>query len=95
MSAAFWIWLAGERRIIGEFATLMFHDLSGFAADTSEGIKQELTEILRLQNILVAEIVSKSMVEQATLEDYITRKAEWYIPAKEAIALKLADCYYK
>ena len=29
------------------------------------------------------------------LRDYISRKAEWYIPASEAITLKLADKYYK
>lgn len=28
-------------------------------------------------------------------EIYITRKAEWYIPASEAISLKLANSYYK
>ena len=66
-----------------------------FAIDTTEGIKQELIEILRLQNLLVTEILSKSIVKEETLQDYITRKAEWYIPADEAIKLKLADGYYK
>ena len=95
MSMALWIWLAGEKRIIGEHATLMFHDLSVFAIDKTEGLKQELDEMLRLQAILVSEITEKSLVKEETLRDYITRKAEWYIPAKEAIALKLADEYYK
>ena len=91
MSMALWIWLAGEKRIIGEHGTLMFHDLSVFAIDKTEGLKQELDEMLRLQAILVSEITEKSLVKEETLRDYITRKAEWYIPAKEAIALKLAD----
>ena len=30
------------------------------------------------------------MVKEETLKDYIIRKAEWYIPADEAIELKLA-----
>jgi hypothetical protein len=34
-------------------------------------------------------------VSQETLDDYIVRKAEWYIPANEAIKLKIADKYYK
>ena len=95
MSMALWIWLAGEKCIIGEHGTLMFHDLSVFAIDKTEGLKQELDEMLRLQAILVSEITEKSLVKEETLRDYITRKAEWYIPAKEAIALKLADEYYK
>ena len=28
MSMALWIWLAGEKRLVGELSTLMFHDLS-------------------------------------------------------------------
>lgn len=94
MSMALWIWLASEKRLVGELSTLMFHDLSVFAIDTTEGIKQELIEMLRLQNLLVTEILSKSIVKEETLQDYITRKAEWYIPADEAIKLKLADGYY-
>lgn len=61
----------------------------------TEGIKQELNEMIRLQEMLVSEIVGKSMVKEETLRDYISRKAEWYIPATEAITLKLADKYYK
>ena len=94
MSMAMWIWLAGERRLVGERSTLMFHDLATFAIDTTEGIKQELNEMLRLQSLLIAEITENSMVTEETLKDYITRKAEWYIPADEAIKLKLANGYY-
>ena len=45
--------------------------------------------------MLVAEITEKSIVKEETLRDFITRKAEWYIPASEAISLKLATGYYK
>lgn len=95
MSMGFWIYLAGHKRFIGEHSTLMFHDIATWVADKSEGIKQELNEMLRLQKIICNEITSTSLVKQETLDDYITRKAEWYIPAEEAIKLKLADGYYK
>ena len=95
MSMAFWIWLSGENRLVGKRATLMFHDLASFVVGKTEGIKQELNEMTRLQNLLVDEITKKSMVKEETLKDYIIRKAEWYIPADEAIALKLATGYYK
>ena len=36
-----------------------------------------------------------SLVEESVLKDYINRKADWYIPAEEAIRLKIADAYYK
>ena len=40
-------------------------------------------------------ITNNSLVKQETLNDYITRKAEWYISAEEAINLKIAHEYYK
>lgn len=95
MSMGFWIYLAGHKRYVGENTTLMFHDITCWVWDKSEGIKQELNEILRLQKIICDEITNTSSVKQAILDDYITRKAEWFIPAEEAIKLKLADGYYK
>lgn len=95
MSMGLWIYLAGHKRFIGEHSTLMFHDISTWVWDKSEGIKQELNEMLRLQKIICDEITNTSLVKQETLNDYINRKAEWYIPANEAIKLKLADGYYK
>jgi len=95
MSMGLWIWLAGSKRLVGENATLMFHDLSTFAADKTEGIIQELAEMKRLQKVLIETILDNSSIKRETLKDYVVRKAEWYIPAKDAIKLSLADDYYK
>ena len=95
MSMGLWIWLSGARRFIGENATLMYHDVTGWVWDKTETVKQELEELLRLQEMLIKEITSRSLVKEETIVDYITRKAEWYIPSYTAIELKLADEYYK
>ena len=95
MSMGLWIYLAGEERYVGENSTLMFHDISNWIWDKSETVKQELKEMLRLQKMLCEEILSNSLVKQEQLDDYITRKAEWYIPSEKAIKLKLANGYYK
>ena len=95
MSMGLWIYLAGHKRFVGENATLMFHDISTVVWDKTEGIKQEVKEMERLQAMLSQHITSTSLIKQETLDDYITRKAEWYIPSDEAIKLKLADGYYK
>ena len=95
MSMGFWIYLAGHKRYVGEHTTLMFHDISTWVGDKSENLKQELNEVLRLQKIICNEMTNTSLIKQETLDDYIIRKAEWYIPADEAIKLKLADGYYK
>lgn len=95
MSMGFWIWLAGKKRLIGKNATLMFHDVSSWVQDKTEKIKQVLDESLRLQTMYIKEIISKSTIPEETLQDYINRKAEFYISAEKAIEFKLANEYYK
>ena len=51
--------------------------------------------MLRLQEMLIADIVDDSLVTEEMLRDYILRKAEWFISAEEAMSLKLANGYYK
>ncbi len=63
----------GAKRFVGESATLMFHDVSLFAYDKTEGIKQELNEMIRLQEMWFQN-VGKSMVKEETLRDFISRK---------------------
>lgn len=95
MSMGLWVWLSGKVRRIGKHGTLMFHDVCSFVYDKTEGVKQELDEMLRLQKMFLAEITEVSSVEEGKLQDVITRKAEWYISAQEALALNLADGYYE
>ena len=95
MSGGLLIFMAGKKRFVGENATLMFHDVSGWVNDKTEGIKQELEESKRLSRMYCNIITYNSLVKQETLDDYITRKAEWFISAEEAINLKIAHEYYK
>ena len=53
-----------------------------------------MEEATRLSKMYCNTITSESNVTQSTLDDYITRKAEWYISAEEAIKLKIANKYY-
>ena len=95
MSGGLLIFMVGKKRFVGENATLMFHDVTGWVNDKTEGIKQELEESKRLSKMYCNIITNNSLVRQETLDDYITRKAEWFISAEEAINLKIAHEYYK
>lgn len=95
MSGGLLIFMEGKKRFVGENATLMFHDVAGWVNDKTEGMKQELEESKRLSKMYCNIITRNSLVKQDTLDDYITRKAEWYISAKEAIDLEIAHEYYK
>lgn len=95
MSGGLLIYMAGKKRFIGENATLMFHDVTWGAHDKTEGVKQELEESKRISKMYCNIITSNSLVKQETLDNFIMRKAEWYISAEEAIDLKIANEYYK
>ena len=98
MSMGIFVFNAGHKRLIGEHATLMYHDASistGMNGEMTEGLKIELDEALRLQKMGSDFLMEYSLVEESILKDYINRKADWYISAEEAIRLKIADAYYK
>ena len=98
MSMGIFVFNAGHKRLIGEHATLMYHDVSistGMNGEMTEGLKIELDEALRLQKMGSDFLMEYSLVEESMLKDYINRKADWFIPAEEAIRLKIADAYYK
>ena len=95
MSAGLIIYLFGHKRFMSAYATLMYHDIATYAAGKSEYVKQELSEMKRLANMMNQLIISTSKVGLKTLEDYINRKAEWYIDAATALDLSLADGYYE
>ena len=95
MSMGLWLFMAGDIRLIGENATLMYHEISTAIQDKTEGIALEVAESKRLQKIYDKTITSNSKITQSQLEDYKKRKAEWYISPKEAIKLGLADDYFR
>ena len=98
MSMGIFVFNAGHKRLIGEHATLMYHDVSistGMNGEMTEGLKIELDEALRLQKMGSDFLMEYSLIEESVLKDYINRKADWYISAEEAIRLKIADAYYK
>jgi ATP-dependent protease ClpP protease subunit len=94
MSAGLWIFTAGSRRLIGENATLMFHDVKTWVNDKTSGIRQELEEAERLSQKFCDAIIAVSRIAPDDLKHYIDTKAEWYIPAEKAIKFKLADEIY-
>ena len=96
MSMGIFIFTSGHKRIIGEHATLMYHDVSLHPIeDKLEGIKNDFEEGVRLSDMGAKLLINSSLVTQEKVNDYRNRKTEWYISAEEAIKLKIADEYYK
>lgn len=95
MSMGLWIFMYGEKRFVGENATLMYHEIATFVWDKLENLKLEVIECERLQAMIDSKIVASTKVTQDTLDDYRTRKAEWYISSEKAIELGFAEKYTK
>lgn len=91
MSMALWIFLHGDKRFVGKYSTLMYHQVSSYNYGKIEGLELDLKESKRLQAMLQEDIINKSSIKKEQLEDYNKRKAEWYISAQQALKLKLAD----
>ena len=95
MSAAFWIWLAGNKRLVGENSTLLFHDISSNVGNCkNEDMIQDVNECKRLREMLINEILKKSTITREALDEVIKTRADWYISSSDAIDLGLSDQYY-
>ncbi|MGG1659537.1 ClpP family protease [Brevibacillus sp. NRS-1366] len=91
MSMGLWIYLAGASRFAGKNCTFMYHEVSSFVWDKLEGLKQEVKEMQRLQDMYDAIIKENTNIMQDKLDAIKERKAEWYIPTEDA--LKLGICH--
>ena len=87
--------MAGHEELAQERGKL--EPLSALDLKLRQAMQYELKEMQRLQALLMEDtfIQSRGSVTDKMMNDYIERKAEWYIPAEEAISLKLANSYYK
>lgn len=95
MSAAFWIWLAGNKRLVGENSTLLFHDISNNVGNCkTEDMIQDVNECKRLREMFINEILKKSTITREALDEVIKNRADWYISSSDAIDLGLSDQYY-
>ena len=96
MSMGIFIFTAGHKRFIGEHATLLYHDVSlSPQPDQLEGIKIVYEEGVRLSKMGTDFLIETTLIDEEKLKDYKNRKADWYIPADEAVKMKIADEYYK
>jgi ATP-dependent Clp protease, protease subunit len=91
MSMGLFILVAGHKRMAGQYSTIMYHQISDFAWDKLEGIKDQVKEAERIEKICERILYRRSQVPEETIEQYKKNKSEWYIPADEALSLGIID----
>lgn len=90
MSMGLAIFLAGSKRYISDYATLMYHELSSTLEGTREEIKRAADEYDRLQEIYDNFVVKRTNLTLDVLKSHQEKVSDWYIDADTAIQYKLA-----
>ena len=83
------------KRFVGEYSTLMFHDVSSAIADKLEGIQDRIKELKRIQAMICTIVTNHSEVPLEQLAIKLNQRDDWYISAEEALQYKLAEDYFK
>ena len=91
MSMGLPIYLAGHKRILGKYATLLYHELRGGANGTRQEVKRLDKEYDRLQKLYDDYIISKTTVTQEILDDHQERVSDWYIGLEDAKKYEMFD----
>lgn len=91
MSMALPIFLAGDKRILGKYASLLYHELRGGANGTRQEVKRLDKEYDRLQKLYDEYIISKTSVTQEILDEHQDRVSDWYIGLEDAKKYSMFD----
>jgi ATP-dependent Clp protease, protease subunit len=91
MSMGLPIYLAGHKRILGKYASLLYHELRGGASGTRQEVKRLDKEYDRLQKLYDDYIISKTSVTQEILDDHQERVSDWYIGLEDAKKYNMFD----
>lgn len=81
---------AGNKRVIGENAYILIHEVSDLAVGTTTEIEDELKLTKRLQKRLVNILAERATIPASKIEKEWKRK-DWWLDAAEAVELGFAD----
>ncbi len=91
MSMGLFILSAGHHRRMHAYSTLMYHQISSVSADKLEGIKKDLVECQRLEELCEEILLKRTNLTVKELEDHKKSKGEWYIDALTAAKYGIVD----
>ena len=90
MSAAFKIFLAGEKRFISKHATLIYHQLSSWESGTYQHFVEYQVELDRQQGMIEQYVQDRTHITESTLQAIREKKQNWFINYEEAMHLGVA-----
>lgn len=91
MSMGMLILISCHKRFVHEFATVMFHQLSGGTGGTNQDIIEDATRINELNNMLMKIVKKRTKITKEQIKDKNEHKKDWFVTGKKAIKLGMAD----
>lgn len=91
MSMGLLIFISGHERFIHEYATLMFHQLSGGSCGTNQDILEDAERKNKLNNMLMKIVKKRTKITKEQIKGKNERKQDWFFTGKMALKLGAAD----
>ena len=91
MSMGLYIFLCGHERQVHTFSTFLYHEIASGVWDKLEGIKQDLEEGQRLQDMLDTFLLERTVITKDKIDEIKKAKKDWFIPANESIKFGIAE----
>ena len=90
MSMGLALFVAGDKRHMSKYSTLMYHELSSRLEGTREEMKRAQFEYDRLQDIYDSFLIDRTKLTLDTLTEHQSKVSDWYIDLETALELGLA-----
>lgn len=94
MSCGFIVFLAGHQRFTGRHATFMIHEPLHGHFDRHHFVINEVKEAKRVKDMVFAYICNNTKITPQTLKEKCGNGNDWYINAKHAVQLGIADAIF-
>ena len=90
MSAAFQIFLAGEKRFVSKHAKLLYHQMSCWRHGKYQDLVEDREEMDLYQREIETYVTERTKITKKKLDDIRERKIDWNIHCDECIELGIA-----
>lgn len=94
MSAAFFIFISGNHRTIGQRATAMCHQYASSVEGKHHDLKASIEEGDRLNHEMISLIGTASELNIRTIKSNLLKETDVYLTAQDMLDLGLADTIY-
>lgn len=90
LSAAFNIFLAGDKRFVFPHTTLLYHQMSNWNFNKYQDLVEFRPELDKMQKDIEEYVVARMSITLEKLEENRIHKKDWYIHDQEALQLGIA-----